>query len=360
MNLSGGIYYRHKENGPILPSRHELNINIYHLKTGHHVVCYTDPSTGRRVRKKFRSLSAAKEHQRELELRLQTKGLQAFATEPVSRLMELHLEKCPNTKVACRRNSFVSFCDTFGHRKISEVGKVEVEGWFRAFQKEHDLSDRTLLTIKSQLNHFFTFLKDEGLIQVSPLNEIKFKRRPPMRRPRVVLSVEEVRQLLERAKAFSPDHLYPFLYTIAHTGARKNEIVKLRREDVDFNTGLLHLRKTKNGEDRSIRMPQNLVSHLKAHLDSHEAPYVFPNPSGTTIGRQALARIMKRFVKHFPMDKNWGLHSLRHSYAYNYLKKGGEMYQLQAILGHKHIQVTVDLYGQLKAQDVENISPYEE
>lgn len=35
------------------------------------------------------------------------------------------------------------------------------------------------------------------------------------------------------------------------------------------------------------------------------------------------------------------------------------MYQLQAVLGHRNIQVTVDLYGQLQAQDVQNISPYE-
>jgi hypothetical protein len=34
------------------------------------------------------------------------------------------------------------------------------------------------------------------------------------------------------------------------------------------------------------------------------------------------------------------------------------MYQLQAVLGHKSIQMTVDLYGNLKAVDVENPSPY--
>jgi integrase len=359
MNLASANYFRPAEKFVVTPSRHDLNINIYQLKNGPHVVCYIDPGTGRRVRKKFRSNAAAKEHQRSLELRLQAKGLQAFASEPVARLMELHLEKCPASKITSRKNSFVSFCDAFGHRKISEVGKTEVEGWFRSFQLERDLSDRTLLTIKSQINHFFTFLKDEGVIQVSPMEEIKFKRRPPMRRPRVVLSIEEVKQLLENAKAFSPTYLFPYLYTIAHTGARKNEILKLRRDEVDFNTGLLHLRKTKNGEDRSIRMPQSLISHLKTHLDSHQSTFVFPNPGGSEVGRGQLHRLMKQFSKHFPTEKKLGLHSLRHSYAYNYLKKGGEMYQLQAVLGHKHIQVTVDLYGQLKAQDVENISPYE-
>lgn len=359
MHAVSGYYYQPKEKVVVAPSRHDLNINIYRLKEGPHVVCYIDPSSGKRVRKKFRSNAAAKDHQKELEFRLQTKGLQAFAQEPVAKLIGLHLEKCPGSGLTKRKNSFISFCDTFGARKISEVGKVELEGWFRKFQSDNDLSDRTLLGIKTQVNYLYKFLKDEGVIQNSPLSEIKFKRRPPMRRPRVVLSVDEVKQLLENAKSFSPDHLYPFLYVIAHTGARKKEILTLRRDDVDFKTGLLNLRKTKNGEDRAIRMSQSLIAHFKEHLARHESDFVFPNPGGKEIGRQALARLMNRFVKFFPMEKKWGLHGLRHSYAYNYLKKGGEMYQLQAVLGHKHIQVTVDLYGQLKAQDVENISPYE-
>ena len=34
------------------------------------------------------------------------------------------------------------------------------------------------------------------------------------------------------------------------------------------------------------------------------------------------------------------------------------MYQLLAILGHRSIQMTVDLYGDMKAADVERVSPY--
>jgi len=78
------------------------------------------------------------------------------------------------------------------------------------------------------------------------------------------------------------------------------------------------------------------------------------------IGRQRLQRAMRRFKKHFPNGKNWGPHALRHSFAFNFLKQGGNMYQLQAILGHKSIDVTVDTYGQIAAQDVENACPYED
>jgi integrase len=56
----------------------------------------------------------------------------------------------------------------------------------------------------------------------------------------------------------------------------------------------------------------------------------------------------------------WRCHDLRHSFAYNYLIRGGEMYALKAILGHKSIQLTVDLYGHYRACDVSMTDPYED
>ena len=60
------------------------------------------------------------------------------------------------------------------------------------------------------------------------------------------------------------------------------------------------------------------------------------------------------------VTKDWTLHSLRHSFNYHYLKKGVPMYQLQAALGHKTIGITIDLYGQLQAEDIDMVSPYDD
>jgi len=65
-----------------------------------------------------------------------------------------------------------------------------------------------------------------------------------------------------------------------------------------------------------------------------------------------------RLQKWHPEMKRWRCHDLRHSFAYNYLKQGGDMYRLQAILGHRSIDVTIDLYGQLRAVDVEMLELY--
>lgn len=85
---------------------------------------------------------------------------------------------------------------------------------------------------------------------------------------------------------------------------------------------------------------------------------LFWNPEGFVRTPDQYDRHRKSFLKLFPDQKEWRFHDLRHSFAYNFLKNGGEMYQLKAILGHKSIKMTVDYYGSFKAVDVENVSPY--
>lgn len=338
----------------------ELKLKTYQINTGHHVVCYVDPITNKRKRKKFSSKAEAKIYKSDLLLRYQAKGPQVLNQTPLLQYIKLHLEKYPNSRMLERKRHFDSFCKEFGARSINQVGKSEIAHWFQKIKTDHDLSDRTLNTIKSDLNSFFRDLEDEGVIQQSPLQKIKFERNPPMRRQRVVLSIDEIHRILEGAKVHSPKLLHPVLFVAAYTGCRRGEVQKLKRKDVDFETGLIHFRQTKNGEDRAIRLSPSLRNFLEAYLKSHESEFLVPYASGKMLPGYIIGKHLRRFRKLFPIGKSWGPHSLRHSFAYNFLKKGGNMYQLQAILGHKSIDVTVDTYGQIGAQDVENACPYEE
>lgn len=338
----------------------DFKLKTYQLNTGHQVVSYIDPVSMKRKRRKFSSKAEAKAYQKDLANEFTLKGPSAFNETPVNQLLKIHLEKCPTSRITERKNSFISFSEEFGHRPINQIGKNELSAWFQKIKERNDYSDRTLNTIKSNLNSFFNFLVDENVIPVSPLTKIRFERKPPPRRARVVLSVDEVHQLLTDACHASPDILYPFLFVAAYTGARRSEVLKLKRADVDLHMGLIHFRNTKNGEDRSIRISKRLKEFLEKHLASHDSDYAIPDPEEKMIGRQRLQRAVRRFKKYFPNGKDWGPHALRHSFAYNFLKQGGNMYQLQAILGHKSIDVTVDTYGQIAAQDVENACPYED
>ena len=337
----------------------DLKVKIYQIKTGDHVVCYMDPVTNKRKRKKFSSKSEAKTYRNELVLKYQAKGPQSFNQAPLGQYLKLHIEKFPNSRVLDRKRHFESFSKEFNDRPINQIGKSELSVWFQKIKTDHDLSDRTLNTIKSDLNSFFHDLEDEGVIQQSPLQKIKFTRKPPMRRPRVALSIDEVLKVVENSKIHSPKLLYPILLIAAFTGCRRGEVQKLKRKDVDFESGLIHFRQTKNGEDRAIRISGKLKVFLEEFLSSHDSEWVVPYINNQMVPGYIIGKHLRRFRKLFPIGKPWGPHSLRHSFAYNFLKRGGNMYQLQAILGHKSIDVTVDTYGQIGAQDVENANPYE-
>ncbi|MCM2351929.1 MAG: site-specific integrase [Bacteriovoracaceae bacterium] len=336
----------------------DFDVKIHKKGDGSFQTKYLDPKTGKRKRKIFSTLKEAKLYKSEVEGKVQSKGTSAFSDLRISQGIKLYLEKFPNSPIRDRKNHFTSFVESLGTYRVSELTTNDLKSWFDSRQKEGNLSEKTLNGMKSQFYGFFEFLVSEDLIRQNPLLKIKFKRFDVPRRARIVMSVDEVKEILDHAKKFDTKTLYPYLYTLAHTGPRKSEILSLRKEDVDFKTGLLHIRKTKNGHERFIRMSENLMEVLKMKMESHNFQYVFPNGSGEPIGPHELSNSIGKFQAYFPADKDWGCHSFRHSFAYNFLKAGGEMYQLQAILGHRGIQVTVDLYGQLQAQDIENPSPY--
>ena len=252
-----------------------FKVKIYKHGTHHFVVSHIEPKTDQRRRRKFTSLTDAKKYSRQLKEKFRSKGAHSFIDARVSQLMQLHLEKCPHSRVRERKNSFLSFCEEFGAFKIGDLCKSDLEVWFARLKRENDYTNLTLKRFKSQLNHFFNFLVEQDYIVASPLEKIRFKGNEPPKRARVVLSVQEVHQLLDNAKVFCPDYLYPYLFTVAHSGARRNEVLNLKRDDVDLASGFLHFRKTKNGEARSIRITEKLQDLLKNHLESHRSESVF-------------------------------------------------------------------------------------
>ncbi|MFY7928396.1 MAG: site-specific integrase, partial [Oligoflexus sp.] len=177
-----------------------------------------------------------------------------------------------------------------------------------------------------------------------------------LQRARVIMTEAELKDMLEKLKDFRP-HVHSVVYALVHTGARKNEIRLLTWDQVDFATGYIQLHKTKNGEDRLIKMSAGLMGLLQSLSRSDR--HVFLNPKGFCISAWQVDDGLAALQKTYPSIKRFRCHDLRHSFAYNFLKKGGQLYQLQAILGHKNITMTVDFYGNLKATDIEKPSPFD-
>jgi len=331
-------------------------VQITKLRNGKFQVAFVNPLTQKRIRKRFNTIEEAKQFEKEVEVLFSKTKLEHLQYLTIGELMQMHFEMVPSTRVDSRKPAFDSFMDNFSNVQIGNLSPNVLKSWLHDLKIKHDYAEITVAHIKGALNHFFNFLIDEGIIGKSPLDFYKINRSSPPKNPRVFLTKEEIKDILGKAKEFSPNFLYPYFMALVHTGARRAEIIALEWKDVDLINNTLRIVDAKGGTQRPVKMSPPLRKLIETL--PRTSKQVFCNPGGEKIGRSQLQRHIMSFQYVYPHHKKWGLHSFRHSFAYNFLKNGGQMYELMAVLGHKSISLTIDLYGKLRSEDIEDPSPY--
>ena len=165
---------------------------------------------------------------------------------------------------------------------------------------------------------------------------------PRHRRSRRVLTVDEVNRLLAAAKNPRDRAL---LLVVLDCGLRLGEVTSLRREYV--KDGWLVVQ-GKSG-DRQVPVSDELTTLL---TELGEGDYLWIGKKGplTRSGVQMAYRRM--FGRAAITGTKTGPHSLRHTFATYYLRAGGGVRQLQAILGHQDIETTM-IYVHLAGVDVQ-------
>lgn len=129
--------------------------------------------------------------------------------------------------------------------------------------------------------------------------------------------------------------------TAMDTGIRINELLGLRRTDVDFDNLILKVL-GKGNKHRLVPMSIELRKVLYRYLSKHNFPLVFCTQHGTQLTQRNSDRDLKLFLRKVGGLENvrCSFHTFRHTFAVNYLRKGGNLYYLQRILGHSTITTT--------------------
>jgi len=127
-----------------------------------------------------------------------------------------------------------------------------------------------------------------------------------------------------------------------HTGMRKGEILKLRWENVNWQRKTLLLLDAKNGESRRLPIDSVLLRELSEHRGRVQK---------RRMGLPQLRQRRKRRTDGGREGQFWPgaerrrnhefrFHDLRHTLASHYMMKGGQLYALSNILGHKDLKMT--------------------
>src|SRR3989441_9595642 len=184
----------------------------------------------------------------------------------------------------------------------------------------------------SRLRHMLNLAVEWELLEESPMQGIKFLRENNARTR--YLSLEECQRLI--VSCIAP-HIRAMVSVALHSGMRLGEILNLRWRDLDFASGFILVRDSKNGESRHVPMDATLSALLRVYSRRLGTDLVFSSSSGGHIvdvrtGFQNACKRAELTDLHF--------HDLRHTFASQFVMAGGDLYILKEILGHKSITMT--------------------
>ena len=223
-------------------------------------------------------------------------------------------------------------------KKVINYTTEDIRAYLAVFQRKHKSSKVTIDNIRRIFSSFFGWLEEEDYIIKSPVRRIhKVKTGTQVKE---VLTDENLEHLRDNCKQIRDLAIIDLL---ASTGMSVGELVKLNREDINFNERECIVF-GKGNKERIVYFNARAKIHLQQYLatrkDRNKALFVsLAKPhnrleiSGVEIRLRKIGRDAK-IVRVHP-------HKFRRTLATMAIDKGMPVEQVQRLLGHVKIDTTM-------------------
>jgi integrase/recombinase XerD len=231
-----------------------------------------------------------------------------------------------------------------------QIDEEELRQYFLYLRNEQGLGSSALRVALCGIK----FLFEQTLRRAWPTLDLM--RPPKEEKLPVVLSVEEVRQVLGCVRKL---HFRVCLSTIYACGLRISEGVSLQVGDIDSARMMLHVRLAKGSQDRYVPLPETTLTMLRQFWVTHRHPrWLFPQqprsgvmltPATTSMAISGVQYAFAAALARSGVHKHASVHTLRHSWATHLLEAGINLRLIQTWLGHRSLGTTT-LYTHLTAK----------
>lgn len=149
------------------------------------------------------------------------------------------------------------------------------------------------------------------------------------------------------------------LFTAYSAGLRVSEVINLKIKDVDSERMVLFIERAKGKKDRYVGLSILLLDVLRAYIKKavpRPIRYVFENPllPGQQYSVRSAQKIFQQAKDKAFVNKDVGIHSLRHSFATHLLEKGIDIRYIKDLMGHFSIKTT-ERYLHVRKETLVNI-----
>lgn len=256
---------------------------------------------------------------------------------------------------------FMSWSEAFGLKRepnsLNEVDLIEYRHYL-IFQK--NLKGSTVNRQLGTLKKFFLWGYTQKKFDKNISQKIKFIELSKQRSP-LGLKSFEVQALLQASGSSKHGHAkrnYALVHLILQTGLRVNEVYLLNEKDIEIKdrSGIVHVRLGKGRKQRQVPLNSKVRNALQLYLEEREPQEkkaFFMSERGKRLTVRAIQAIVQGLSKRAKICRiRVSPHSLRHTFALNFLKKNpGSIVELANLMGHDSIDTTA-IYTQPSIDDL--------
>jgi integrase len=254
----------------------------------------------------------------------------------------------------------------FGTATLAGIDALAVREWVAALV-EGGLSPSRVRNAHQVLSQVLAAAVEGGRLARNPAAGVRLPK--AVEREMLFLDASQVEQLADAIGS----HYRVLIYFLAYTGLRFGEAVALRTKRLDLLRGRCEVVEsatevgsalvwgpTKTDERRTVRPPRFLVELLAAHLAGRPhgpEDLVFTAPLGGPLReRKFLHGQLKPAARRAGLPDTLRAHDLRHTAASLLIREGASVKAVQRSLGHKSAVMTLDRYGHLWPDELEDLA----
>lgn len=265
------------------------------------------------------------------------------------------------------RDVFNRFCEFVGNPEIEDINHHHIKRYYIHLRKKTKLSKRTISDHHPVLSTLWTWAETE--LEIEHVIRDKVNRPKFTKRQIDPLLPDDVRKLIKacewsrpysskrgsRNKRPTAQRDKAIIMVMFDCGIRVTELCDLNIADYDTERGRLHVRHGKGDKSRYLPLGKRSHKALWRYISSRDSPPtdepLFVTGNGYRMDRNQIRQRIGNAAKRAEI-KHVHPHKLRHTFAIEFLRNGGNVFELKELMGHEKLETTLT-YLKLVETDIE-------
>jgi site-specific recombinase XerD len=268
---------------------------------------------------------------------------------------QLKLKAYSSSTVKTYRGEFLQLLQLLKKKPVYELTPADLRRYMVYAMEKQGINENTAHSRLNALKFYF----EQVLGREKFFWEI-----PRPKKPQVLPKLLNEKELANLFNALQNKKHKAMLFTAYSAGLRVSEIVNLKIADIDSKRMQIFIERAKGKKDRYVNLSPVLLDILRSYLKIYTPrPKLFlfeSDYTGKAYPTRTVQQIFSNAKEKAGINKEVGIHSLRHSFATHLLEKGTDIRYIKELLGHFNIKTTERYLHVARQKLVNIISPLDD